>query len=73
MGMATAKSLGEIIQELPEELRDEVEDFAYYLLKKRASDGKRLKEFDFDRLVGMGLQAPLNPNPRFKSEDDLWG
>jgi Arc/MetJ-type ribon-helix-helix transcriptional regulator len=23
-------------------------------------------------LLGAALKAPLNPNPRFKSEDDLW-
>ncbi|MBI5300149.1 MAG: DUF2281 domain-containing protein [Deltaproteobacteria bacterium] len=70
--MATAKSLGRIIQELPEELRNEVEDFAYYLWERRVSNGKQLKEFDFDRLIGMGLLAPLNPNPQFKNEDKLW-
>lgn len=29
------------------------------------------KEFDFRSLLGAGLTAPLNPNPRFKSDDDL--
>jgi hypothetical protein len=33
---------------------------------------KGKKEFDFNLLLGAGLKAPLNPNPRFKSEDDLW-
>jgi hypothetical protein len=26
----------------------------------------------FRSLLGIGLGAPLNPNPRFKSDDDLW-
>ena len=29
-------------------------------------------EFDFRPWLGLALKAPLNPNPRFKSEDDLW-
>lgn len=71
MGMAATKRLEEIIQETPE-LREEIEDFANFVWARRASNGKQFKEFDFDRLVGMGLQVPLNPNPQFKSEDDLW-
>jgi hypothetical protein len=27
---------------------------------------------DFFSWIGMGLKAPLNPNPRFSSDDDLW-
>jgi hypothetical protein len=27
---------------------------------------------DFHSLLGIGLKAPLNPNPRFKTEDELW-
>lgn len=27
---------------------------------------------DFHDLLGIGLKAPLNPNPRFKTEDELW-
>jgi mRNA-degrading endonuclease YafQ of YafQ-DinJ toxin-antitoxin module len=27
---------------------------------------------DFHALLGIGLKAPLNPNPRFKTEDELW-
>lgn len=27
---------------------------------------------NFSRWLGMGLQAPQNPNPRFRSDDDLW-
>lgn len=29
-------------------------------------------EYDFSKWLGAGLKAPLNPNPRFKTEDDLW-
>jgi hypothetical protein len=28
--------------------------------------------YDFRRLLGIGLRAPLNPKPEFSSEDDLW-
>jgi len=27
---------------------------------------------DFKTWLGMGLGAPLNPNPRFPSDDSLW-
>jgi hypothetical protein len=27
---------------------------------------------DFHSLLGIGLQAPLNPKPRFTTEDELW-
>lgn len=28
---------------------------------------------DFRTWIGIGLAAPLNPDPQFKSEDELWG
>lgn len=28
---------------------------------------------DFRTWRGIALKAPLNPRPRFKTEDDLWG
>lgn len=27
---------------------------------------------DYRFWLGLGLKAPLNPKPRFRSEDDLW-
>jgi hypothetical protein len=27
---------------------------------------------DFSRWLGLGLQAPENPEPRFHSDNDLW-
>lgn len=27
---------------------------------------------DFSALRGLALKAPLNPNPRYSSDDDLW-
>lgn len=30
------------------------------------------KPYDFSRLLGCGLKGPLNPNPKFKSDDELW-
>jgi len=27
---------------------------------------------DFSRWLGMAKQVPENPNPRFRSDDDLW-
>jgi hypothetical protein len=36
---------------------------------------ERIREqenFDFKSLIGIGLGGKPNPNPRFKTEDDLW-
>lgn len=30
------------------------------------------KTFDWGRLIGMALKAPLNPNPKFKTTADVW-
>ena len=27
---------------------------------------------DFRALIGIATKGPMNPNPRFKTEDDLW-
>jgi hypothetical protein len=27
---------------------------------------------DFSSWIGLGLRAPQNPSPRFRSDDDLW-
>ena len=50
-------------------------DFEEYLRLKQAAGQKlqnQKKRFDFHSLHGLALKAPLNPNPRFKTEDDLW-
>ena len=31
-----------------------------------------LAQSDYRSWLGLGLKAPLNPKPRFRSEDDLW-
>jgi hypothetical protein len=28
---------------------------------------------DFREWLGLGRRVPLNPNPRFRSHDELWG
>ena len=33
--------------------------------------GKKNKT-DFHSWIGAGLKAPTNPNPKFKSNDELW-
>jgi Arc/MetJ-type ribon-helix-helix transcriptional regulator len=30
------------------------------------------KKYDFRSLIGVALGGKENPNPRFKTEDDLW-
>lgn len=38
-----------------------------------ASQKKPHRDFSaFEKLIGIGLRGPTNPNPRFKDEDDLW-
>ena len=32
----------------------------------------RRQPADFSAWLGMATRAPLNPNPRFASDDDLW-
>jgi hypothetical protein len=41
-------------------------------LREAASRTMPKSDCDFHSLLGIGLKAPLNPNPRFKTEDDLW-
>ena len=45
--------------------------FEYFksLLKKA---GHVRHTVTFASCVGLALKAPLNPNPRFKTDDDLW-
>jgi hypothetical protein len=33
---------------------------------------RRGKAPDFSRWLGMAVEEPANPNPRFRSDDDLW-
>jgi Arc/MetJ-type ribon-helix-helix transcriptional regulator len=33
---------------------------------------RRVDAPDFRSWIGAALKAPLNPNPRFQSDDDLW-
>jgi len=32
----------------------------------------RNADYDYRAWLGIGLKGPLNPKPRFRSEDDLW-
>ena len=41
-------------------------------LRELASRAGAKTDCNFQELLGIGLKAPLNPNPRFKTEDDLW-
>lgn len=41
-------------------------------LREFAEREKARSDCDFHSLLGIGLKAPLNPNPRFKTQDDLW-
>ena len=31
-----------------------------------------IKPTDFNAWLGLGLQVPVNKNPKFKSDNDLW-
>lgn len=71
MNMAK-KKLEEVIRGLSEEDRHKIEDYAHYLSERHKSETSGTKGFDIDRVIGMALKEPLNPNPQFKNEDDLW-
>lgn len=40
---------------------------------KEALALKGEKKIDFSSWIGLALKYPQNPNPRFKTDDDLWG
>jgi hypothetical protein len=45
------------------------------LTKRRVSEGKSeasIPKTDFRALLGIGLKVPINPNPKFTNEDQLW-
>ena len=41
-------------------------------LQESLDRARRHKEAHFSRWVGLGIQAPENPAPRFRSDNDLW-
>lgn len=30
------------------------------------------EQYDFSRLIGLATRSPVNPRPRFRSDDELW-
>jgi len=41
-------------------------------LHEAVAKGGGSSRSDFRSWLGLGLKAPLNPKPRFRSEDELW-
>ena len=41
-------------------------------LHEAAAKASAASHSDYRSWLGLGLKAPLNPKPRFRSEDDLW-
>jgi len=39
---------------------------------RKAAHAKASDTFDYRSWLGLALKAPLNPKPRFRSEDELW-
>ena len=39
---------------------------------RQAARAKATDIFDYRSWLGLALKAPLNPKPRFRSEDELW-
>jgi hypothetical protein len=71
--METARNLAQIMKQLPPEAKNEIEDFARFLLEKRAKKKPpKQKRFGFHRLSGVALKARLNSHPLFKTEDDIY-
>ena len=43
-----------------------------YAVRAAAEHSSPVKRTDFRSWIGLALKGKPNPNPRFKSEDDLW-
>jgi metal-responsive CopG/Arc/MetJ family transcriptional regulator len=41
-------------------------------LREAVAKASSASQSDYRSWLGLGLKAPLNPKPRFGSEDDLW-
>ena len=41
-------------------------------LREAVAKASATPHSDYRSWLGLGLKAPLNPKPRFRSEDDLW-
>jgi metal-responsive CopG/Arc/MetJ family transcriptional regulator len=41
-------------------------------VREAAAKTSAASHADYRSWLGLGLKAPLNPKPRFRSEDDLW-
>jgi Arc/MetJ-type ribon-helix-helix transcriptional regulator len=41
-------------------------------VREAAERAHPTKKYDFRSLIGIALGGKENPNPRFKTEDDLW-
>jgi len=41
-------------------------------VRDAAERARPTKKYDFRSLIGVALRGKENPNPRFKTEDDLW-
>ena len=41
-------------------------------LREAVARNSAKAEYDYRLWLGLGMKDPLNPQPRFKSEDDLW-
>ena len=41
-------------------------------LREAVAEAGAVSNTDYRSWLGLGLKAPLNPEPRFRSEDDLW-
>lgn len=54
------------IRQKSEAIRSAVSEAAEKIQEQKS------EPYDFSKLLGIGLKAPLNPNPRFKNDDDLW-
>jgi hypothetical protein len=42
------------------------------LVHDEAEKIRKAAKFDFSSFLGIALKYPENPNPKFKTEDDLW-
>ncbi len=54
------------------DIRTKSEAIRLAVMEAAKSARKRKEPFDFEKWRGLALKGPLNPNPKFLSDDDLW-
>jgi hypothetical protein len=60
------------LQQLMKKRKLSTKSKAIRLAVREAVTKLQSEDFSFEQYIGAALKAPLNPRPKFKSDDDLW-